>query len=298
MRRFLISSVVGLILGVVPTAAQIRVVTSLSDLADFVSTVGGDRVEVDHLVRGNQNPHYIEVKPSYMLKLKRAKVFFTVGMQLELWGSQIIDGSRNPDLLVVDCSRDIHKLEVPTTRLDASAGDVHPFGNPHYWLDPDNVGTILEEIVEALSKVSPGDEAFFRANMNSYLERLKKKMDEWTKMMEPVQGRKFVTYHSSFSYFAKRFGLVVAGYIEPKPGIPPTPSHVAELIEKMRRGGIRVIGVEQYFEDSTPRRIAEAVNGTAVRLATSVGGVDGTDDYISLIDYDVRTLVKALKEYE
>jgi ABC-type Zn uptake system ZnuABC Zn-binding protein ZnuA len=277
--------------------SQIRVVTSLSDLADFAKEVGGDRVEVDHLVRGAQNPHYIEVKPSYMLKLKRAQIFFIIGMQLELWAPQIIDGSRNPDLLVVDCSRNIQKLEVPTTRLDASAGDVHPFGNPHYWLDPENVGTILEEMVEALSSVSPGDETYFRANMQSYLDRLKEKTSEWIKITEPIRGRQFVSYHSSFSYFAKRFGLTVAGYVEPKPGIPPTPSHVAELIEAMRRGKIRVIGVEQYFEDSTPRRIAQAVDGVAVRLGTSVGGVEGADDYIGLMEYDVRTLAKALKEY-
>lgn len=275
--------------------AKVKVVTSLSDLADFTRVIGGDRVDVVFLVRGDQNPHYIEVKPSYMMRLKSADLFITVGMQLEIWAPQIIDGSRNPNLTVVDCSRNVKKLEVPTAKVDASYGDVHPFGNPHYWLDPENVKIVLEEIFESLAKISPSDRDYFKANMDNYIKKLDEKIEVWKTMMKPLKGMKLVTYHTSFSYFADRFGLSVIGYVEPKPGIPPTPSHSAELMQQIRRAGVKVIGLEQDDEDNTPAQIAEATGAKLVRLCTSVGGLDGTDDYIRLIDHNVHALVSAVK---
>jgi ABC-type Zn uptake system ZnuABC Zn-binding protein ZnuA len=275
--------------------AKIKVVTSLSDLAEFTKAVGGDKVEVDFLVRGSQNPHYIEIKPSYMLKLKSASLFVTIGMQLEIWAPQIIDGSRNPNLIVVDCSKNIKKLEVPLAKVDASMGDVHPLGNPHYWLDPENVKTILAEILDNLVKVSPGDAEYFRSNMIAYLKKIDTKMAEWTSLMKPLKGTKLVTYHTSFSYFVERFGLSVVGYVEPKPGIPPTPSHSTELIQLMRSAGVKIVGLEQYYEDNTPGQIAKIAGAKLVRLSTSVGGLEGTDDYLHLIDYNIRTIVSAAK---
>jgi ABC-type Zn uptake system ZnuABC Zn-binding protein ZnuA len=276
-------------------SAKVKVVTSLSDLADFTKVIGGDRVQVDYLVRGSQNPHFIEVKPSYMMKLKSADLFITIGMQLEIWAPQIIDGSRNPNLIVVDCSKDVAKLEVPTAKVDASFGDVHPFGNPHYWLDPENVKPILKEIFENLSKASPDDREFFKKNMDDYLKKLDAKINEWSNLMKPFKGTKLVTYHTSFSYFANRFGLSVVGYVEPKPGIPPTPSHSAELMQMIRSSGVKIIGLEQFYEDNTPAQIAESTGAKLVRLSTSVGGVDGTDDYIRLMDYNVGAIVTAMK---
>ncbi len=275
--------------------AKIKVVTSLSDLAEFTKAVGGDKVEVDYLVRGSQNPHYIEIKPSYMLKLKSASLFVTVGMQLEIWAPQIIDGSRNPNLIVVDCSKNVKKLEVPTAKIDASMGDVHPFGNPHYWLDPENVKAILEEILANLVKVSPTDADYFKSNMNAYLKKLDAKMADWTSLMKPVKGTKLVTYHTSFSYFVERFGLSVVGYVEPKPGIPPTPSHSTELIRLMRSSGVKIVGLEQYYEDNTPAQIANSTGAKLIRLSTSVGGLAGTDDYIQLIEYNIRAILSAVK---
>lgn len=275
--------------------SKIKVVTSLSDLAEFTRAVGGDKVDVDYLVRGSQNPHYIEIKPSYMLKLKSAKLFVTVGMQLEIWAPQIIDGSRNPNLIVVDCSKNVKKLEVPTAAIDASMGDVHPSGNPHYWLDPQNVKAILEEILENLIKISPFDADYFTSNMNAYLKKLDVKMAEWAAMMLPVKGTKLVTYHTSFSYFVDRFGLAVVGYVEPKPGIPPTPSHSTELIKLMRSSGVKIVGLEQYYEDNTPAQIASATGAKLIRLSTSVGGLDGTGDYFQLIEHNIRAIVSAVK---
>ena len=167
----------------------IKVVTSLPDLADFTRQVGGDRVTVDNIVRGDQNPHFVEVKPSYMMKLKAADLFFMIGMDLEMWAPQIIDGSRNAKLEVVDLSKRIDKLEIPA-KLDASQGDVHRYGNPHYWLDPRNIRIIVEDIVAALARVSPGDEQFFRANGEAYLKKLDGKIAQWSATMKPFAGAK------------------------------------------------------------------------------------------------------------
>ena len=280
--------------GVLASAsASIKVVASTSDLAEFVSAVGGDKVKVDVIVRGDQNPHMIEVKPSYMLKLKAADVFFVVGMQLEIWAQQIIDGSRNARLQVVDCSRDIMKMEVPATKVDASQGDVHPLGNPHYWLDPENVKTILSEIVDGLSAVDPEGRTFFRSNADRYWLELEHKITEWKKILGPYRGRKLVTYHTSFSYFARRFGLDVTGYVEPKPGIAPTPSHVVELTDRMKQDRIGVVGVEQYYEETTPAVVARTSGARLIRLCTSVGGRDGLDTYQKMIESNVRLLAEA-----
>lgn len=281
------------IASVVTVHAKIKVVTSLADLADFTKVIGGDKVEVDYIVRGNQNPHFIEVKPSYMLKLKSADIFVIIGLQLEIWYQQVVDGSRNSKLLIVDCSKNIEKLEVPTYKVDASYGDVHPYGNPHYWLDPLNVKIILQEILDGLTAISPNDIDYFKTNMDAYLKKLDEKIAEWEKIAAPVKGAQFISYHTSFSYFAKRFGFVIAGYVEPKPGIPPTPSHTAELIKLMREGNIKVIGLEPFYEDNTPNKLAQSTGAKVVRLSTSIGGAPGTDDYISLIDYNVKTLVNA-----
>ncbi len=274
--------------------ATVRVVATLPDLADFARQIGGSKVQVDFIARGNQNPHFIEVKPSYMMKLRSADIFLQVGMDLELWAPQIVDGSRNANLLVVDLSRNIQKLEVPA-RVDASQGDVHPYGNPHYWLDPRNVRTIFGEIIAALVRIDPADENYFRANADAYLKKLDGKIREWEAAMKPYAGRSVITFHKSWSYFARWLGITVAEYIEPKPGIQPSPSHSAKLIGLVRQGGIKAIIVEPFYDDSAPRQIAAAGGAKVVRLATSVGGVDAATDYISLMDYNIRTLADALK---
>jgi zinc/manganese transport system substrate-binding protein len=286
-----------LVFGMSLSNAKLKIVTSTADLADLVRVVGKDRVTVDFIVRPTQNPHYVELKPSYMMKLKSADAFVMVGMQLELWAPQIIDGSRNANLMLIDCSKRVDKLEVPTGTTDASQGDVHPGGNPHYWLDPSNIALILDEIVDGLSKLAPHDAEFFRANARQYGQEISTAMMEWKKLLEPYRGKPLVTYHSSFSYFAARFGLTVIGYVEPKPGIAPTPSHVTELTQRMKSAGARIIGLEQFYEDRIPGSIAQATGATIVRLSTAVGGVDGTDSYRNLIDHNVRALAEAFKSH-
>ncbi len=274
--------------------AEVRVVTTLPELADLTKQIGKDRVTVHSIVRGDQNPHFVEVKPSYMMKLKSADVFLTIGMELELWAPQIVDGSRNSNLEVVDLSKDIRKLEVPA-KVDASLGDVHRFGNPHYWLDPRNMRPMVKEIIEALAKVSPGDEEFYRQNADAYLSMLDMKIKEWEAIMKPFAGDRIVTFHKSWSYFAQWLGLVVADYVEPKPGIPPTPGHTAELIQLVRNGDIRAIVVEPFYDLSAPEQIARATSAQVLVLPTSIGGVEKATDYVSLMDYNVRTLAASLQ---
>ncbi|MER3522792.1 MAG: hypothetical protein C4326_01655 [Ignavibacteria bacterium] len=292
MKRMVVFVLLAFLADISPAA--VRVVTTLSDLADFTRKVGGEKVSVEFIVRGNQNPHYVDVKPSYMLKLKSADVFFMIGMELELWAQQLIDGSRNDRLRVVDLSKSINKLEVPT-RVDASQGDVHRYGNPHYWLDPRNVRIIVQEIVAALATVSPADEPTFRANAERYLQTLDAKIAQWEVEMKPYRGSKIITFHRSWSYFAAWLGLDVVDYVEPKPGIPPSPSHTAELIRKVREGGIKAIVVERFYDTSAPEQIARATDVKILRLATSVGGVDAATDYIALMDYNIAMLSAALK---
>lgn len=288
--------VLGVVLAVLAATASgaVRVVTSLPDLADVARQIGKEKVSVDYIVRGDQNPHFIEVKPSYMMKLRSADLFFTVGMELELWASQLVDGSRNAALRVVDLSGPIQKLEVPA-RVDASQGDVHRFGNPHYWLDPRNMRIVCGEIVDALSQVSPADQNFFRTNAEGWLRTLDGKIAEWERIMKPLAGSKVITYHRSWSYFARWLGLDVVDQVEPKPGIAPTPSHTADLISNIRQQGVKVIIVEPCYDLSAPETLARATGAAILRLPTSVEGVPQATDYLSMIDYDVKTLAAALR---
>lgn len=292
MKRFLIFLLI--FISAITAGAKVRVVTSLPDLADLTRQIGGDRVQVDFIVRGDQNPHFVEVKPSYMLKLKSADIFFIIGMELEMWAPQIVDGSRNTKLDVVDLSKNMPKLEVPS-RVDASQGDVHRFGNPHYWLDPRNVRPLTNEIIDALVKVSPNDDQYFRANAEAYLKKLDVKIAEWEATIKPFAGKKIVTFHKSWPYFANWLGLVVADQVEPKPGIPPSPSHTAELIKLVRESEIKAIIVEPFYDTSAAEQIARSTSAKVIRLTTSVGGVEAAKDYISMMDYNIATLAAALR---
>jgi len=276
--------------------ATVHVVTTLPDLADITQAIGGERVDVDYIVRGDQNPHFIEVKPSYMMKLKRADIFIMVGMEFELWAPQIIDGSRNDQLDVLDLSTaGIEKLEIPT-RVDRSLGDVHRFGNPHYWLDPRNIHLIADAILHALIRVAPDDEPSFRENMAAYLATLDTKIAQWEELMEPLAGAKIITFHKSWSYFARWLAITVSDQVEPKPGIPPSPSHTAELMDLVNEGEIRAIVVAPFYDLSAPEKISEETTAPVVILSTSVGGVDGPDNYISMMDYNVKALYEALQQ--
>ena len=263
--------------------AQIKTVASTSVISYLVGQIGKDKVNTDYICRPDQDPHFVEVMPSYMLKLRKANIFFEVGLGLELWAPQLIDGSRNNNIKIVDLSVDIDKKEVPTGKIDASQGDIHPYGNPHYWLDPENTKIMAKEILDALTDASPENAQYFKKNYDEYTTHLDAKMKEWDEKMSKVKGTSFVFFHASWIYFADRFGIKIAGYVEPKPGIPPAPSHNAELYGIIKKAGVKYIVMENYYSDNAPRQISEQ---TGVKIMKNI------NNYFDMMDYIINNITQ------
>ncbi|MBE0571691.1 MAG: zinc ABC transporter substrate-binding protein [Ignavibacteriaceae bacterium] len=270
--------------------AQIKVVTTTTVIYDLVKNVGGDKVEVDYISRGDQDVHFLEILPSYMMKLRKADIFFQIGLQLEMWAPQLVDGSRNSSLKIVYLSDAITPKEVPTTKVDASQGDVHPQGNPHYWLDPENAKLMAKKIYEELVEQSPNDESYFKKNLDNYLAKLDKKITEWQNKISQLKQNEMIFFHSSWIYFTDRFGLKIAGYVEPKPGIPPTPSHNAEIIRIIQQKNIKLIVTDVFYSDNAPNQIAKATGAKVIKVPTQVYGIENVDSYIEMMDYIVNQM--------
>lgn len=306
LSRFLVSSLaLALLAGVwvLPTGAagKIKIVTATSDLASLAQEVGGDHVEVESIARGYQDPHFVEAKPSFLLKLRQADLLIVVGLQLEIgWLPPLITQSGNPRIQpdsagYLDASQFAEILEKPTGVVTRAMGDVHPFGNPHYWLDPENARRAAQGIGNKLSELRPVDAAYFNSRFQDFSNRLTEAGKKWNAEMEPYHGRKVITYHRSWPNFLKYFGLVSMGEIEPRPGIPPTPSHTLELINMMKRENVKIILVEPYFDLKTPNSIARNTGAQVVVLPPSVGGEKEITDYFKLFDYDLALLIKAFQ---
>ena len=280
-------------------AGKLQIMTATTDLAALAQEIGGDRVEVESVARGYQDPHFVEAKPSFLLKLRHADLLIVVGLELEIgWLPPLISQSTNPKIQVgapgyFDASRFAKILEIPTGVVTRAEGDVHPLGNPHYWLDPENGLRIAKGIQNKLSEMRPGDAAYFAERYNSFEQRIKQAHEKWLAEMKPYSGRKVVTYHRSWPNFAEHFGLNVVGYVEPRPGIPPSPQHTVELIGLMKRDGVKVILVEPYFDLKTPNAIARDTGAKVVVLMPSVGGEKEITDYFKLFDYDIAKLKQA-----
>ncbi len=305
-RKMLFAAALGLTFLLFPAtpgqaASKLKIVTSTTDLAEFASEVGGDRVEVEAIARGYQDPHFVEAKPSFLLKLRRADLLIVVGLQLEIgWLPPLITQCGNANVQVgakgyLDASQFAEILEIPTTTVTRAMGDVHPFGNPHYWLDPENGRRIAQGIEQKLSEMRPEDASYFQQRFQDFSQRVAEAEKRWEAQMRPYRGRKVITYHRSWPNFLKRFGLISAGEIEPRPGIPPTPSHTVELIQLMRRENIKVILVEPYFDLKTPNAIARETGGQVVVMLPSVGGEKEVTDYFKLFDYDINLLTRAFQ---
>ena len=288
-----------------PTAAEakkLKVITSLTDLASLTQEVGGDKVEVESLAKGYQDPHFVEPKPSFLLKLRNADLLISVGLDLEIgWLPPLITQSGNGKIQpggqgYLDASQFAEILEIPQGKVTRAEGDVHPLGNPHYWLDPDNGRRIAKGIAAKLSEMDPEDTAYFQQREKDFEKRLAEAELKWTAQMAPYRGRKIVTYHRSWPNFAKHFGLDVEGYIEPRPGIPPTPSHTIELVNLMKRENIKIELIEPYFDLKTPNSIASMTGGKVVQMMPSVGGRPEITDYFKLFDYDIGILTRAFEE--
>jgi len=282
-------------------AGKLAVVTTTEDLAALTREVGGDRVGVEALARGYQDPHFVEPKPSFILKLNKADLLIAIGRDLEIgWLPPLITQSRNAKLQpgaagYLDASLTATVLEVPTGQVTRAMGDVHPTGNPHYWLDPGNGRRVAQAIRAKLSELSPADAAYFAERFASFDRRLAEAEKRWDGLMAPLKGLKVVTYHRSWSYFAQRFGLDVVGYVEPRPGIPPSPGHTLELTQEMKRLGAKLVIVEPYFSLKTPTAIARDTGAQVVVLAPGVGAVKEAPDYFALFDYDVNLVATAAK---
>jgi zinc/manganese transport system substrate-binding protein len=302
--RLLVILALGLIAGALlsPMAAEakkLNVVTSTTDLAALTQEVGGDKVNVESIAKGYQDPHFVEAKPSFLLKLRQADLLIAVGLQLEIgWLPPLITQSGNPRIQVgapgyLDASQFAEILEIPQGTVTRAEGDVHPLGNPHYWLDPDNGRRIARGIANKLADMDTADSAFFQQRFQDFEKRLLAAEQKWDAEMKPYRGRKVVTYHRSLPNFAKHFGLDVIGYVEPRPGIPPTPSHTLELIQLMKRENCKIILVEPYFDLKTPQSIARETGAQVVVYLPSVGGVKEVTTYFQLFDYDIALLTKA-----
>ena len=282
--------------------APLRVVTTTEDLASLTREIGGDKIQVDALAKGYQDPHFVDPKPSFILLVSRADLLIAVGRELEIgWLPPLVSSSRNSKIQqggsgYLDASQTVRILEIPTGQITRAMGDVHPSGNPHYWLDPDNGRKMAAAIRDKLSELSPGDRAYFAQRYTDFDKRIADAQKRWDATMAPFKGTKIVTYHRSWPNFMERFGLDVIGYVEPKPGIPPSPSHTLDLIAEMKRLGVKLIVVEPYFDLKTPQAIANQVGGKVLILAPSVGGTKEASDYIQLFDYDVNLLASTLKQ--
>jgi zinc/manganese transport system substrate-binding protein len=267
----------------VPAAAKVKVAASLPDLASIAAYVGGDQAEVFSIAKANANPHFVEVLPSYMIKVSRVDVYLKAGLALDQWADAILEGSRNSRVLVEDCSGGIGVLEKPAGKVDASLGDVHPQGNPHYWLDPANGIVIASHVRAALSKADPAHADLYAANEKKFDAECERRNAEWHARLAALKGTAIVTYHSSWVYFADAFGLNIVGHVEPYPGIPPTARHLQELTEKIKAEKARILIQEPYYGDADPKFLERRTGIKAFRFTPSCEGV-GPGDYFRHFD--------------
>lgn len=273
----------------------IRVVTAIPDFAVIAEAIGGGEVKAESIIVGNRDVHAVELLPSFFVKLRRAHVYVKVGMELDLWSQQLIDGSRNARLVVVDVSQGITPLEVPTFKVDPSHGDLHRFGNPHYWLDPGNTRPMVEAILAGLVTAAPDRADRFRANADAYLAFFEQAATRWEERLAPYRGTKLVSFHRSWPYFGARYGFEFVGELEPKPGVPPTPTHIAAVQQLLRSGGADAILMESYFDDRLPLMLARTTGVPLVKVPILVGAEPAAATREAMFDLIVDRLLGALQ---
>lgn len=283
-------------------ADKLKVVTTTADLASLAKEIGGERIDATSIARGYQDPHFVEPKPSFLLLLRGADLLIAVGLDLEIsWLPPLLDQSRNNAIRpgsrgYLDVSRGVQILDRPSGPVNRSMGDVHPMGNPHYWLDPANAVRIAIQIEQKLEELDAAGAQYYRTRLNNFKVRINEANKRWMAALAPYRGAKIVTYHNSWPNFAKHFGLNVVGYVEPKPGVPPSPSHTFSLINLMKEQKVKAIVMEPYFDHKTPQSVADRTGAKLVVLYPSVGGAKaGTGDYFQLFDYNIAELIKGLR---
>jgi zinc/manganese transport system substrate-binding protein len=283
-----------------PALAKLNVVATTADLASIAKAIGGDLIDLTILAKPTEDPHFVDAKPSLILKLNRADVVIEGGAELEIgWLPRLLDESRNVKLAAgapghVACAQGVPLKEIPST-LDRSKGDIHAAGNPHYIVDPANAKIVAHNIAEAFCALDNKSAAAYRANSQKFTDALDAKLVEWQKKLEPFKGQQVVAYHNSWLYFGERFGLNIDLFLEPKPGVPPTPRHLAEVILKMKQDKVHVILVDPYLDRRTAETVAAKTDATVVDVVQFPGGIKGTEGgYIALMDYLVNSVAKAL----
>lgn len=299
MKKILLA--VLLLLGASPFAifAKLNVVATTPDFGAIARELGGDRIDLTVLARPTEDPHFVDAKPSFYVKLNKADVLIEGGAELEAgWLTPLVDGARNPRIALgkpgrVLCAQGISLLEVPEA-LDRSLGDIHSKGNPHFTTDPMNAKVAAQQIAKALCAADPKSCDFFLANSKKFQGEIDRQLPIWQKQLEPFKGKRVVTYHNFWPYFAQRFGLRMDLFLEPKPGIPPTPSHLADVITQMKAEGIKVIMVEPYLSRKTAEAVASRATAVVLDVAPFPGGKGGDDTYIRWMDSLVSRLAKAL----
>ncbi|HEX5043565.1 MAG TPA: metal ABC transporter substrate-binding protein, partial [Candidatus Polarisedimenticolaceae bacterium] len=283
------------------TEAKVRVISTLQDFASIAQAVGGDKIEVDSLAKGYQDPHFVDAKPSLILKLSKADLLLVAGLELEIgYLPPMLDQSRNARIHpgnpgYLDLSQGCEVLGRPTATVTRAMGDVHPFGNPHYWTDPENGRRIARAIAARLSQLDAANAPAYQSGLAAFEARLTDKQKEWAAKMAPYAGAKVVSFHDSWPNFAKAFKLEIIGHIEPKPGIPPSPSHTLEIINLIQQNKVKAILVEPYVDQKAPKFIAGKTGARVVVLYPSVGGTPQIPDYFTLFDLDTAALVAALE---
>ena len=282
-------------------AKPLNVVATLPDFASLAQEIGGNKITATALAKGTEDPHFVDAKPSFIRVLNKADVLLEGGVELEIgWLPPLVNSARNAKILTgapgrVNMSDGIRLLEVPTTPVDRSMGDVHPAGNPHYPLDPANGKIMAAHLADVFARLDRANEASYQANLKNFNERLDKKLADWSKMTEPFRGTKIITYHKSYEYFAERFGLQVIGQLEPKPGIEPSPTHINALIPQAKAQGAKLLMIEPNRPRRTPEYVANATGAKLLIVPGMVGGNPKITDYFSLFDYDIGEIVGALK---
>lgn len=275
---------------------QLNVVTTIEDLASIVEEIGKQNVKVFSIAKGYQNAHFIEAKPSYMLKLNKAHLFVMVGLGLEdAWAPLLIENSRNPELKVLVASTGCHILEIPAGGITREMGDVHPFGNPHVWLDPENGVVIAKNIMEKLIELDSENSDFYKKNFAEFERKINAMVENLKEKISILKGLNAISYHNTWANFSKFTGIEIKGFIEPKPGIPPSPKHTEYLIERLKKGDIKIIFVEPYFDMRLPLYISKKTGVKVVNLYPHVGGRDDIKTYFDLFEKNIDIILEAIK---
>lgn len=294
------AAVVAAVLSGSTVQAQLKVVTSTTDLADIAAAVGGPRVRVTHIGEGYEDPHFVQPKPSFILRLREADVWAYVGLDLEIgWMPLLLDGARNQKIAAgarghVNASTVIPVLDA-NRAVDRSQGDVHPLGNPHYWLDPANARRIAGLFRDRFSELDPGNAAAYAANTTAWEARLATAEQGWGAELASLKDKPIVAWHTSWRYFAGYTGLRIVGFMEPKPGVPPSPAHLASLVATMKQTGTKVIIMEPFYDRRTADKVARETGARVLVVPPSVGGAKGLDDYVAVMRNAVTTLAAAVK---